>query len=467
MSNHRRSLSLGSSLLLGACFSPGAQLTGTTSDTDATATASTTTTATMSSTSISEPTTSDSTSGTTSAQTTSTTSTTGGACESCESVTPYCVDGKCVECIMASDCLGQGMICDLDSNTCVANDACQDHIDCASEACEIDTGTCFPARSRHYFVLAGAPDESADCSDISPCSQIGAAMTAIAADGGTHHIVHVGDGTYNEGFGLTTDNVRVAVLAVDGTLIKSESGNPVIVAGAMPPNSLDTKLYLKDLTISGLGSTAVVCQSINFLGLDEIKVQDLAGDGLLANGCTVWSRRSQFLRNFGGLTMSAGTIRLENTVVSGSTTTPALTVNAPSTLEILYSTIAQQAGVPMTLLKCGGGEPVTVTIRNSALLHDSVLPVDCAATITTANSVVSSAALNVGPPAGNKELGVDQVASIFVDWAGSDLHVVDNVTELRDVAVWKAGDPLTDLDGEVRPNEDKAPDVAGADVPVF
>ena len=461
MSIHRRSLSLGSFMLLGACFSPGAQLTGTASDTDATA--STTTTATMSSTS--EPTTSDPTSGT-SAQTTSTTDPTGGACESCESVTPYCIEGECVECIMSSDCFDPGAICDPDSHTCIADESpCQHHIDCASEACEIDTSVCFPPAARHYFVDAGVPCGSTECTDADPCCQLGAAMTAIAADGDTHHIVHVAEGTYNEGFGLTTDGVRVAVLAANGTLVKSAGGNQIIMAGVMTPNPLDTKLYLKNLTISGIGSTGVVCQSVSFLGLDDITVRDLEGNGLLAVGCTVWSRRSQFLRNFGGLSMSASTVRLENSIVSGSTTTPALTVAFQSALEILYSTIGQQAGVPTTLLKCDG-DPGTVTIRNSALLHDTIpSPVDCLATITTANSVVSSAALDIGPPAGNKVLGADQVSPTFVDWAGSDLHVVDNATVLKDVAIWKTGDPLTDIDGEVRPNVDQALDVAGADVP--
>ena len=458
MSIHRRSLSLGSFMLLGACFSPGAQLTDATSDT------ATTTTATMSSTS--EPTTSDPTSGTSAQTTSTTTDPTGGACESCESVTPYCIEGECVECIMSSDCLAPGAICDPDSHTCIADESpCQHHIDCASEACEIDTSVCFPPAARHYFVDAGVPCGSTECTDADPCCQLGAAMTAIAADAGTHHIVHVAEGTYNQGFGLTTDGVRVAVLAVGDTLIQSESGNPVIMAGVMPPSPLDIKLYLQGLTITGIGSTAVVCQSVSFLGLEDITVRDLEGNGLLTADCTVWSRRSQFLRNFGGLSMSASTVRLENSIISGSTTTPALTVSALSELEILYSTVAQQAGVPTTLLKCGG-DPGTVTIRNSALLHDAIpFSIDCLATITTANSAVSSAALDIGPPAGNKVLGADQVSPNFVDWAGSDLHVVDNVTALKDVALWKTGDPLTDIDGEARPNVDQALDVAGADVP--
>jgi len=322
MSIHRRSLSLGSFMLLGACFSPGAQLTDATSDT------ATTTTATMSSTS--EPTTSDPTSGTSAQTTSTTTDPTGGACESCESVTPYCIEGECVECIMSRDCLAPGAICDPDSHTCIADESpCQHHIDCASEACEIDTSVCFPPAARHYFVDAGVPCGSTECTDADPCCQLGAAMTAIAADAGTHHIVHVAEGTYNQGFGLTTDGVRVAVLAVGDTLIQSESGNPVIMAGVMPPSPLDIKLYLQGLTITGIGSTAVVCQSVSFLGLEDITVRDLEGNGLLTADCTVWSRRSQFLRNFGGLSMSASTVRLENSIISGSTTTPALS-NSPS-----------------------------------------------------------------------------------------------------------------------------------------
>lgn len=507
MSIHRRSLSLGSSLLLGACFSPGAQLTGTTGEpgTDTTATATATMGSTSTSTSTSEPTTADPTSGTTSVQTTSTTDPTGGACPQCESPTPHCMmgecigceqlpalamscsdidvgtplcdagdlggTGSCVACLESGDCVGNGLKCDPQTHTCVPNDGpCQNHVDC-SGACEIDTGVCFPPEARHYFVANSALcGDSPECTDVQPCCVLGAAMTAIAADGGTHHIVHVASGSYSKGFALTPDGVRVAVLAADGTVIEAEAGNPVITVGVMPPSPLDTKLYLQGLTITGIGSAGVVCQSIGFLGLDDITVRDLEGSGLLTAECTVWSRRSQFLRNHGGLSISASTVRLENSIVSGSTTTPALTVVVESKLEVLYSTIAQQSGVPKSVLSCpleNAFPPGSVNIRNSAVLNAAVdLPVDCAASITTANSVVSSPLLNAGPPAGNKELAVDQVSPIFVDWIGSDLHVADNVTELNDVAVWKTGDPITDLDGEVRPNEDQAADVAGADVPV-
>jgi len=56
------------------------------------------------------------------------------------------------------------------------------------------------------------------------------------------------------------------------------------------------------------------------------------------------------------------------------------------------------------------------------------------------------------------------------DWFGSidegNLSLTaDGQAEFTDIATWREGDPLVDIDGDPRPNEEGASDFAGADVP--
>ncbi|HRI07641.1 MAG TPA: hypothetical protein PKW35_07475, partial [Nannocystaceae bacterium] len=57
------------------------------------------------------------------------------------------------------------------------------------------------------------------------------------------------------------------------------------------------------------------------------------------------------------------------------------------------------------------------------------------------------------------------VAPLFVAWLGGDLHLLPSATGLDGVAAREAGDPVTDLDREVRPLTIGASDWAGADRP--
>lgn len=502
MSIPRRSLPLGSSLLLGACFSPGPQLTGSTGGpgTDAPATATETTPATETAT------TAPTSSTTSKVSTTGETDPTGGACGTCESPTPYCTatdgcigcerlptvdmscsdidaetplcdagdqggSGSCVECLSYSDCDQDSQECAPQTHRCVERPSCERHADCESGACEIDVGTCFPGDSRRWYVDDVGNCDAVECTEKTPCCEVGQAFERLAKTGGRYHIVQVAPGKYVEQVVLAKAATNVAVLGEPGAKLDVSSGaEPIVLLGNVVdmPIHIDSKLFLARLEITGMGTVGISCASAIFLGLDEVAVTQMTGSAMFAGDCRLSARRSKFLNNTGGLWLIGGEARLENSILAGTGDNPALRVESMSKLELVYSTIAKQTELAGGLLSCQVKDnvmPGIVTIRNSAVLAGFAnSPLDCVATISTTTSAITSPELDVGP--GNKLLTLDQVSPNFVDWAQSDLRVIGNEALLAGVALWTTGDPPTDIDGEFRPNDDQVPDFAGADVPV-
>lgn len=525
MSIRMRALYLGSFLLQGACFSPGSQLTSTTSgssgdpttDGPATVTAGASTDSTTTSTTTSTPTSTD---------TTATPVTSGGGCSACASPTPYCAPtnecigceqlsdhgmscgtnglkqlcdkdgtGECVDCLATSDC-PEPTKCDLGSHTCVqclsdldcpkdplefCDDGtcrrCDAHDDCPSKACELDEHKCFPVDgSRNWYItMGGSASQMGECTERMPCPEIADAFTGIESADGIYHIVHVAPGTYTKRLQLSTNDKRVAVLGRPGVTLQSTAtatqvfiqlGEPVKIV------PVTSKLFLSRLAITGTGAATMSCLIGDFLGLDEITVSDFSsGDpmkttlSVFANKCVLQIRRSQFLRNGGGIWAAEATVKLENSIVSGVTQTPALKFQTESTLDIRYSTFALQSTLAGGLVSCPGVSPGVATIRNSAFLAAMAgESVDCIGKALLATKTVSNnPTIVIGM--GNTTATAEQVTAPFKDWANSDLHLVGDGAVLKAAATWKTGDPATDIDGLPRPAVNDTPDVAGADLP--
>jgi hypothetical protein len=506
MSIHPRSFAVGAFLLHGACFSPGGQLTDTTGEpsTEATATAGTSTSTDATTT----PTTSDSTT----TPTTTTDSTTGG-CGTCMSPTPYCVptgecvgceqlpdhamscglldpatplcdqvgavgSGQCVACLSSVDCDQDNQICDPANHTCIGPPpACERHDDCKSGACELDTGTCFPDDARRLFVNIGSACAAGECTVDMPCCEISEAFAAIAdaGVGAKYNIVQVAPGTYSDQLLLTRDQTQVAVLGQGKVVldVSTPDNTSIVMIGdavTKPTPHLESKLFLSKLVITGSGSVGASCFDAAFLGIDEVTMTDVMGGSLLNAACESWVRRSQFRRNSAGLwLLGSGQVRIENSIIAGAQSAPALRVSPETQLDILYSTVTSQNGDQLGgLLTCvdpGVMPPPKVNIRNSAMLAGGPMSVTCIANITTANSAISDPALDMGPPAGNLLVTMDMVVLPFIDWGNSDLHLIGDGAFLKNLARWQTGDPATDIDGLPRPAMDAAPDVAGADLP--
>lgn len=522
MSIRPRSLSLGSFLLC-ACFSPGGQLTDASSDPNTgTGPGASTSTSTSTDPTTTDPSTTDPT--TTVNNTASASSiATSGECGACEPPTPYCAPsgecigcaklpdfdmscgaidntkphcdqvgdvgtGQCVECVSTLDC--NGWQCDLDTHDCVecvldtdcpaelkqfcdggTCSSCRAHDDCQSGACELDVGQCFPSKgTSDWYVDASAKEcLRGNCTDLAPCCGIDTAFASAIKTGGKYHIVHVAPGTYTKQLLLTTPDRQVAVLGQPGVKI-DVTGAIGSLIGLESIETIDSKLFLSRLEITGEGSTGVGCASGAFLGLDEVRLTGFDGDALFVFNCLLWARRSQFLNNKGGLWLSAGKARLENTIIAGlAMTKPALNVELVSELDILYSTIARQGDLADGLLRCADQDmmsPSTLTIRNSAMLSSPLNgPVNCTGTIiNTSYSAVTDVVLAVGG-LGNANINPDQAGAPFVDWQASDLHLLGDGNYLPGIARWEAGDPATDIDGLPRVTEDGMMDVAGADLP--
>ena len=78
----------------------------------------------------------------------------------------------------------------------------------------------------------------------------------------------------------------------------------------------------------------------------------------------------------------------------------------------------------------------------------------------SATNTASEAALS-----GDGNVGLDDMnVSWFVDYNGGDFHLATPPAIIATAALWEDGDPLTDIDGDLRPRTVGAPDVAGADI---
>jgi hypothetical protein len=54
----------------------------------------------------------------------------------------------------------------------------------------------------------------------------------------------------------------------------------------------------------------------------------------------------------------------------------------------------------------------------------------------------------------------------FEDFADGDFRLANQgITIFADIAEWNIGDPIVDIEGDMRPGVDGSPDYPGADVP--
>jgi hypothetical protein len=99
--------------------------------------------------------------------------------------------------------------------------------------------------------------------------------------------------------------------------------------------------------------------------------------------------------------------------------------------------------------------PVAVEIRNSIVVTQGGTPPD---ELSCGSASVATSATEV------------DVGNFVIGWFGNynagDFSLSGTgATTFADIAVWEAGDPATDIDGDLRPDVDGSPDYAGADVP--
>ncbi|MCY1065425.1 hypothetical protein OV090_11665 [Nannocystis sp. RBIL2] len=373
-----------------------------------------------------------------------------------------CVDGQCVGCTGDEQCPAIQPICDPASQTCRS---CRAHDECPGSACELDVGTCFPPlATRDWYVDPGVPCADDDkCVVADECCSVEQAMARAAADPAAYHILHVKPGVQTRPVRLAVPGKRVALLGVPDVVFTVPKAGAVFGVGDdVGLQHLDSKLYVSRLYVTeGQATTVAGCVEAGHLWLDEVGVFDVPGEVLSADHCLLTVRRSSFRATGAGITSGAGgVVHLENSIVGETMTGAPLQSTGGGQLDLLYTTVVDKGAGGIGLLNCQ--DPATVTIRNSILAGvggeiqcpDAELKI--ADTVTTADGLGGA---NI------TELGVDDLASIFADYAGSSYHLGPGAALLDHSAVWQPSDPPIDIDGEGRPMTAGAPDFAGADRP--
>lgn len=336
-----------------------------------------------------------------------------GACMGRDPANPLCVGGACVQCTEAAPevCEGTTPICDDATNTC---GPCTMHEgQCGEAACNLFTGACLPEDA---VVHVGPGQMFADLT-----------MAADSFGPGAQATIIVHQDNYTDSVTVDTGKT-IAFLANTGDRpIWDNQGpmNPQLTAS-------NAVVLLDNLVISGFGNS-------NYFPV-------------VASGSDLWVDRSQIIDNDGGgITVAGGNLIVRNSFIQGGTaSTETVGLNVAGTAaRVIYSTILLESKLLIPALFCT--DPSTVEIRNSIVLTSNGNDIECGAkSLTITNSA----------PLGNLDAGW------FTDFNNGDYHLtLSGLDEFANIATWRAGDPATDIDGNLRPSVDNTSDYAGADRP--
>lgn len=390
-----------------------------------------------------------------------------GGLESCAGVdanTPVCddVSGTCVQCREneTSACGGETPVCDLDAMACAP---CTDHGQCQSGACVLATGACFPANTVIWVDRLGANCVAATGAKDKPFCEIADAIDSIA-DQAPRLIRVKPSANYSEQVNISS-NLTVAIM-------RESDSEGIITLKVANADSIrvgqNANVYLEDLAIYGEGPTTSVgvdCDDAT-LWMHRSEIIEKKGVGLVGSGCELAVVGTKlFSNNAGGLRVNGGSLRLENSFVgsngSGAATLGGLSLENGATADIIYSTIAFNFAFGADAIGCAPG--ITGTARNSIVLGSGDQN-----SVTCGEIVFTTSAVDTGGLMGemNKFFSPMELdTGWFIDAIGGDFHLAGGGDDFDGVAVWNAGDPAYDFDGDPRPSIDSSSDFAGADVP--
>ncbi|MEM7160705.1 MAG: hypothetical protein AAF799_48155 [Myxococcota bacterium] len=341
------------------------------------------------------------------------------ACASADSSLPVCLDDQCVECTGATPdaCEGETPVCDDEANSCVA---CTAHAQCGEAACNLFTGACLP------------PDAVVH---VGPGQDFGSLMAALDSfEVGAEGTIVVHGGVYDEAVTLSGGNV-VAFRAADG-------GQPT-----WRPPGLSSESQLD------VGDATVLLDGLTLSGNDATN-----NPALRVVGGRVWLDRSRIVGNAGGAIVAEASAELvtRNAFLGGDVNDRTSVELVGTTATVLYSTLGSGFG-SAAALTCDGGS--TVEIRNSVLVARTNDP-----ELQCSGATVDDSATEADLGGSNTALG-PMDTGWFSDFAGGDFHLGLVPAALVNAGRWQQGDPVVDIDGDLRPEIDGSVDVPGADVP--
>jgi hypothetical protein len=341
------------------------------------------------------------------------------ACAEADPSSPVCSEGACVQCTDANPiaCDGNTPVCHPDQNTCVA---CSDHAQCSDSACNLPTGACLPTDNVIHVDGDGGQD----------ATTISAGLTMLGDTDGVL-VLHEHAGNYDQSIILST-GATVAIIAAPGESpgwVQTNNGNPTLSV-----TSSSTAL-LADLQLTLNGAAQALHLDASSAVLQRCRLTQNSGGGITA--------------------AFASELRLENSFVGGPADAEAIAI-ASSTVTVVASTLVASTFGATAALQCNATS--TVHVRNSIMVtQGGTAGTEVSCTLDTDDGNATEA--EAGPfPA--------MTSDWFLNYSQGDLHLNnDGLTDFAGLAIWKTGDPLTDIDGELRSGIDGTPEHAGADLP--
>ncbi|NVB40460.1 hypothetical protein G6O69_21650 [Pseudenhygromyxa sp. WMMC2535] len=389
---------------------------------------------------------------------TSGTETTGGECEEsadCGGATPLCEAGSCVgcgegesvscsseypetpaceegsgECVVCTEedvsaCTAEAPVCD--GGVCVA---CTEHSQCASGACELDSGECFEGEAVHVDGDNGGCSDSSWGTEEVPFCTIGAAVEDVGEYGGI--VLHEMTGASYEESADIVGGEGIAFVGAVGEEPVWEN------EGVLP--SLQARFGAK-----------VFVDGVKFLDSSSSAIS-ISNAGSSVYATHIWAAKSD------GVPISVvdnGYLYVRDSFVSaGEGTLDAVSVTA-GTFDIAYSTIGAGLGGSASGVYCQNGGDGS-SVKKTFIVNLGAAPeMDCEGASMEEVFLEADA---------SEPFGED--SNWFTDFTNGDLHLTANApAELATFATWAEGDPKTDIDGEPRNAVEGEAGYVGADVP--
>ncbi len=388
------------------------------------------------------------------------------SCEAVDAASPVCSDGACVECSAdnALACSGTTPVCDDASSACVG---CTEHAQCGDVACNFSEGSCFSGDNVIWVNKAAEDCMVGDGTMAAPFCTVGEAFLKVAEEENIvmPWTVRVAPGTYIEIEHLTPSTSTIALIADGGTVTLRSTLDG---AAGLATGDAST-LYLQGITLSLAQTSGLKC-SASSVFITDTRLSNNSQHGVEALDCDTFHVRSLITQNQKGGVASygAGITRIENSFITanGNIVSEFGGVRSAQAneLEIVDTTLIGNDGDQAASIQCidaNGG-----TIRNSVVIGRTNNPsVDCM------GAMVSYSLVDGGDMQGEANMmatGSD-VKSWFEDAGGGIFRVLAMVDEMESpiagVAMWVAGDPSTDYDGDPRMASEGSMEFPGADVP--
>jgi hypothetical protein len=420
----------------------------------------------------------------------------GAIDEACPATTPYCVGGTCSGCDVGGDgfcaevdatlpvcgVAGTCVECSAESSGacadiefcspagvcggCTSHDQCApagcetDPSDTACQACNFESGECFDGNV--FWVSLDdcvGPEPTGTFAD--PYCQISEAMANVANFETFTVWVLPSRTPYAGPVNLQmSGNYRVAVIGRDGRPTVSGSNYAANVS------TTSNRLTLSSLALENGTESTARCAS-GRLWLDDVIVR--AGPiGVSAEGCALLSVSRSVITGADEIGISAtdsGFRMVNSSVVNNGSdalaTAGGITLSGSEDWTIDYSTVVanfRESTTPGNAIACEADSRGDA--RNSIFLSaEGTNAIDCEP------GEFSYTVSDITDLPGDGNMRTTYMPADFDNAAVGDAHLdTDADPATFRIAVWRDGDPPTDVDGELRPLVDGAADWAGFDL---